>query len=70
MNGGYSLVAVHAFLNMGASLVVEHRLSGCSTLRCFLECGILLDQGSNALFSALAGRLLSIVPPGKSGVSF
>ena len=51
---GLLSVEEHGLLNVGASLGAEHRLSSCGSLTCLLECGLLLDQGSNALFSALA----------------
>ena len=42
-----------------SSVVVAHRLS------CSVACGIFLDQGSNPVSPALAGRSLTTVPPGK-----
>ena len=56
--GGFSCCA-HA-LGVWASVVVVPRPS------CSKVCAILLDQGSNPCFPALADRFLSTIPPGKS----
>ena len=56
--GGFSCCA--RALGVWASAVVVPRPS------CSMVCAILLDQGSNPCFPALAGRFLSTVPPGKS----
>ena len=52
-------VVVATGLKSSVSIVVVHRLS------CPKACGIFLDQGQ-PMSSALAGRVLSTVPPGKS----
>ena len=71
INGGYSLVAwashyrgsscgkVQA-LGAWASVIVAHELSWSETW------GVFPGQRSNPISLALAGRFLSIVPPGKS----
>ena len=73
-------LAVSGILIAVASLISEHRLwvrvlqwfwhIGSVVveygLTCFSACGNFPDQGSNLCPPALAGRFLSIVPPGKS----
>ena len=59
-----SAVVACGLWGMWASVVVAQGLSYSAA------CGIFLDQGSNLCPLALAGRLLSTAPPGKSTRNF
>ena len=69
--GGFSCCRAWV-LNAGASAFSAHRLQSVGSvilvhwLSCSAACRIFPDQGLNPLSPALAGRLISIAPPGKS----
>ena len=77
--GGYSIVVIHGFLTVVASLVAEHGPQGVQAsvvttpgfssvahgLSCCVAWGIFPESGTEPMSPVLAGRFFTTEPPGK-----